>query len=127
MAKGSQVAKFSHPRTHVLPDPSKTSCDSDPVISNHEQHLLYFQGSEAKAASSASSAPPASSAPASAPKVIPRLVDSSGTTPLSRSGGNSLDPATWDVDDVSSFLGINECATLVESFKEQVSSVCAPV
>ena len=52
--------------------------------------------------------------------MIPRLVDSSGTTPLSRSGGN-LDPATWDADDVSSFLGINECATLVESFKEQVS------
>ena len=84
--------------------------------SNHGRHLLYFQGSETKAASA--SAPPAA-APA-APKVIPRLVDSSGTTPLSRSGGN-LDPATWDVDDVSSFLGINECATLVESFKEQVS------
>ena len=64
-------------------------------------------------------------------KVIPRLVDSTGATPLSRNvgnkegGGGGLDPATWDADDVSSFLGINECATLVDSFKEQAStSLC---
>ena len=66
-------------------------------------------------------------------KVIPRLVDSTGATPLSRNvgggkdgggggGGGGLDPATWDADDVSSFLGINECATLVDSFREQAST-----
>ena len=74
-----------------------------------------------------------SSAAAAAVKVIPRLVDSTGATPLlSRHVGglhgghggrdSGLDPATWDADDVSSFLGINECATLVESFKEQASA-----
>ena len=84
---------------------------------------IVFKASDEKVVS----APAAASA---AVKVIPRLVDSTGATPLSRNVGGrdgGLDPSTWDAEDVSSFLGINECATLVDSFKEQASKSASDV
>ncbi len=58
-------------------------------------------------------------------QIIPRLVDSAGQSPSvaslqQRGRDNGLDPASWNVDEVARFLSINECATLAESFKEQV-------
>ena len=54
--------------------------------------------------------------------VIPRLVDSTGQVAAVQRGRDAnLDPASWGVGDVSRFLEINECNTLVESFAEQAS------
>lgn len=57
-------------------------------------------------------------------RIIPRLVDSAGGQVSSANRGqrdSNLDPSTWTVEEVSHFLQINECATLVDSFAEKVS------
>ena len=53
-------------------------------------------------------------------KIIPRLVDSAGQAASQRGRDNNLDPSSWTVEEVSTFLEINECATLAEAFSEQV-------
>lgn len=96
----------------LLPETSRTP---PPPVLEPQTPIDSSEASDEKVVS----APAAASA---AVKVIPRLVDSTGATPLSRNVGGrdgGLDPSTWDAEDVSSFLGINECATLVDSFKEQ--------
>ena len=37
--------------------------------------------------------------------------------------GRDLDPSSWTVEEVATFLGINECGTLAEAFTEQVSKL----
>merc|ERR1712048_630044 len=49
------------------------------------------------------------------PKHIPRLLDAAGT---SRSRDHNLEPSTWTVQNVTSFLEINECSNLVYNFTE---------
>jgi len=61
----------------------------------------------------ASTEPQSASTP---PKVIPRLVDSTGTIAVARGRESSLDPSSWSVDDVAHFLEVNECSNLVENF-----------
>jgi len=83
-------------------------------------------------AASATSEPPAqkqyeptlpstTSSESSAVKVIPRLVDSAGQAapPGGGVGGADLDPTNWSVEEVSTFLEINECSTLAGAFSEQ--------
>merc|ERR1712029_71485 len=56
-------------------------------------------------------------------KVIPRLVDSAGqAAPAGSAGGSSgggLDPTSWSIEEVSTFLEINECGTLADAFSQQ--------
>jgi len=51
------------------------------------------------------------------PKHIPRLLDAAGN-PTSRSRDHNLEPSTWTVQNVTSFLEINECSNLVYNFTE---------
>jgi len=85
------------------------------------------------AASATSSDPPAqkqyeptlpstTSSESSTVKVIPRLVDSAGQAAPPGGGGvggADLDPTNWSVEEVSTFLEINECSTLAGAFSEQ--------
>merc|ERR1712012_137616 len=51
-------------------------------------------------------------------KYIPRLLDAAGNvTPRSRD--QNLEPAEWSVQNVTSFLEVNECSNLVHNFAEQ--------
>ena len=55
--------------------------------------------------------------------MIPRLVDSAGQAAPPGGGGvggADLDPTNWSVEEVSTFLEINECSTLAGAFSEQV-------
>ena len=57
--------------------------------------------------------------------MIPRLVDSAGQAAPPGGGGGGvggadLDPTNWSVEEVSTFLEINECSTLAGAFCEQV-------
>ena len=50
-------------------------------------------------------------------KYIPRLLDAAGNvTPRSRD--QNLEPAEWSVQNVTSFLEVNECSNLVNNFTE---------
>ena len=56
-------------------------------------------------------------------KVIPRLIDSSNSSPESSNGtgsgngvGSSINPNLWDVNDVALFLQINDCQVHCEPF-----------
>ncbi len=39
---------------------------------------------------------------------------------MSRARDSNLDPASWTVEEVSEFLEINECVSLLDAFAEQV-------
>ncbi|XP_025830854.1 polycomb protein Sfmbt isoform X2 [Agrilus planipennis] len=49
------------------------------------------------------------------PKVIPRLIDSSGTP----NETNGLCPEEWNVFDVAQFLRVNDCANYCDNFSKQ--------
>jgi len=51
-------------------------------------------------------------------KYIPRLLDASGNV-TSRSKDQHLEPAEWNVKNVTAFLEVNECSNLVANFIEK--------
>lgn len=100
------------------PSSSSSIVVAPPPSSSPTPPVLEPQNEEVASATP----PPPTLTPALAIKVIPRLVDSAGQVSHQRGRDSNLDPANWNVDEVAQFLEINDCATLVDAFIDQVRS-----